>query len=124
MSSFTSPLKCEVLDNGNIETLEPFEYYTILPNGEKEYIKVPAHFVSDFASIPQIFQMVISKTGNHSKPAVLHDFLCEEFHKGKITRKYADKIFLEAMGVKKVSKFKKYLIYFSVRFYAWIKGYK
>lgn len=122
MSSFTKPLKGEILDDGTMKLSEPFAFYE--SEDTSKIVNVPAGFITDFASVPQIFQCFISPIGKHSKPAVLHDYLCAQAHLGYNTRKYADKIFLESMEVKNVKFLTKWTLYLSVRLFAIFKGYK
>ncbi|PAF48763.1 hypothetical protein BKH41_05740 [Helicobacter sp. 12S02232-10] len=120
MSSFTTPLKGEILDNGNLLVKEEFDYYR--EENNDEVIKVPAGFESDFASVPFLFRVLVSPIGRHSKPAVLHDYLCELYHKGLVNRDYCDKVFNEAMKVKKVSPYHRIVLYAGVRVYAyWLR---
>lgn len=87
-------------------------------------IIIPQDFESDgFTSL--VFEFLIPRFGKGLKCAILHDYLCENFHKGINTRKYADEVFLESMlEVKAFSKFKAYLIYSFGRIFAFLKGYK
>ncbi len=62
-------------------------------------IVVPAGFVTDFASIPQVLQSIIRANGNYILPAVVHDYL---YWNQSCTRKQADQIFLLAMIENKV----------------------
>lgn len=117
MSSFTSPLKGEILDNGNLLLQEEFDYYREEDNDE--VIKVPSGFESDFASVPFVFRAIVSPIGRHSKPAVLHDYLCELYHQGKVSRDYCDEVFNEAMKVKKVPFYHRVVLYSGVRMYAY-----
>lgn len=117
MSSFTTPLQGEILDNGNLLITKEFDYYRELNNNE--IIKVPHGFESDFASVPSIMRALVSPIGRHSKPAVLHDYLCELYHKGIVKRDYCDEVFNEAMKVKKVSKYNRFILYSGVRIYAY-----
>ncbi|PAF45041.1 DUF1353 domain-containing protein [Helicobacter sp. 11S02596-1] len=84
MFSFTTPLKGEILDNGNIKITEEFDYYR--ENNADEIIKVPKGFESDFARVPFVFRILVFPIGKHSKPAVIHDYLCELYHQGKVSR--------------------------------------
>lgn len=117
MSSFTSPLKGEILDNGNLLITQEFDYYREENNAE--VIKVPCGFESDFASVPFLFRVFVSPIGRHSKPAVLHDYLCERYHQGIVSRDYCDEVFLEAMKVKGVSTYHRVVLYTGVRIYAY-----
>ncbi|MDO7253907.1 DUF1353 domain-containing protein [Helicobacter cappadocius] len=116
MSSFTTSLKGEILDNGNLLITEEFDYYR--EENNDEVIKVPSGFESDFASVPFLFRIFVSPIGRHSKPAVLHDYLCELYHKGEVSRDFCDEVFNEAMKVKKVSSFHRIILFYGVRTYA------
>lgn len=123
MQKFTEPIKCEISNNGKtIKLLESFVYFR--KDLEQPEIIVPQDFKSDgFTSL--IFEFLIPRFGKGLKCAILHDFLCERFHKGINTRKYADEVFLESMlEVKAFSKLKSYLIYSFVRIFAFFKNYK
>ncbi len=123
MQKFTEPIKCEISNNGkSIKLLESFVYFR--KDLELQDIIVPKDFQSDgFTSL--VFEFLIPRFGKGLKCAILHDFLCENFHKGINTRKYADEVFLESMlEVKAFSKLKSYLIYSFVRIFAFLKNYK
>ena len=54
MSSFTKPIKIEVLNEGkDYKLIEGFEYYRT--DDESEIIKVPAGTITNGASIPRLF---------------------------------------------------------------------
>lgn len=120
MQKFTEPIKCEISNNGkSIKLLESFVYFR--KDLELQDIIVPEGFESDgFTSL--VFEFLIPRFGKGLKCAILHDFLCENFHKGINTRKYADEVFLESMlEVRAFSKLKSYLIYSFVRIFAFFK---
>lgn len=73
---------------------------------------VPKGFDTDLASIPKLFRTFFAVNGKHRKAAALHDWLYRE---GKLSRKECDLLFLEAMKVCGVSKFKRYSMYAAVR---------
>ena len=119
MSTFTTPLVVSPLENGRDWKLaEPFKYVV----GDEDAlfeIKVPTGFVTDFASIPRLFWFILHPTGRYGKAAVIHD-LCYRGH--LFSRAISDGIFLEAMGVLKVSRWKRSLVYLAVRmggYWAW-----
>lgn len=140
MSSFTSDLKVKVLENGDkYQILESFTYYR---NDNKEIvIKVEPGYITDFATIPQVFWNIYPPFGKYTKAAVLHDRLCdaylnnetwedvvisddnlpEEYKGKKVKRIDADKIFLEAMEAIKVPKVTRHILYSFVRLYAIFK---
>lgn len=129
MSAFTKTLKVEILEGGKyFKLLEPVEYYR--KDNASEIIKVPVGFVSDLATIPKIFWCLIppqgggTKKSNYAPSALLHDFLCTEFHNGKVTRKFADTVFLESMLEIGIKPLLAYTLWGFVRIFAKIKGYK
>lgn len=124
MQQFTQAIVCEFANDGKSLTLcEGFCYYLARPRGVISRIVVPKGFKSDgFSNFG--FNFIVPKFGKGLKCAVLHDYLCEGFHKGLNSRRFADEIFLEAMlQTKAFSKPKAYLLYFLVRAFAKVKGY-
>lgn len=131
MSSFTKPLRVEALNEREWKLLEEFEYY-IGELGSSKVVKIPAGYVTDFATIPQIFWSIIPPWGKYGKAAVVHDFLCSDgyflnIEGGKekrvdVSRLEADNIFLEAMTVLDVDDVTKYAMYGAVRAFAIATG--
>jgi hypothetical protein len=86
-------------------------------------ITIPAGFVTDFASVPQLFWSIIPPMGKYFVAAVLHDYfyrepasrICADPEGLPITRELADRIFLEEMADLKVSWWKRRLMYRAVR---------
>jgi len=113
MSSFTEPLLVKDLNDGFFEVTRDFRYYVGEENSV-EYIDVPKGFITDFYSVPQIFQFLIPKAGTGNQAAVLHDYL---YTNHLYTRKRSDDIFLEAMSVLRVAKIKRFIIYSAVRIF-------
>lgn len=120
MTSFTTPLKVEVLDGrraGRVTArlLASFEYH-VGAEGSAERIVVPAGYVTDFASIPRLFWRLEPPLGPAGKAAVVHDYLYSTRGlAGRYTRAAADGIFREAMGVLKVPAWKRSLMWAAVR---------
>ena len=133
MSSFTTPLIVTPLADGkHWELIEPFEYH-VGSKESNEIITVPKGYVTNFASIPQIFWNILPPVGTYGKAAVIHDWLYQ--NNGKIvlmtksgnywlvkqyTRKQCDDIFLEAMVVLKTGRLARWMIYSHVRWWGWI----
>ena len=88
------------------------------------YIIVPKGFSTDFGSVPQLFQGIISPVGNASKAYVLHDFLCVLAHDGRLSRANADRIFKEALKQVQVKPLMVDILYRAVRLYAFVKRLK
>lgn len=121
MSTFTTPLEIEYEDGRAWKVTAEFDYalswlpISNIADKSEPIIRVPAGFVTDFASIPRALWVVLPPTGKYGKAAVVHDYLyvmggiipCElEKHQPyKFTKAEADRIFYEAMGVLGVNNF-------------------
>ena len=79
---------------------------------------VLAGFVTDGASIPKILWSFIGSpfTGLYKKPSLIHDKLYET---QKVTRSYADKVFLEGRKDEGVAFWKRRSMYLGVRIGGW-----
>jgi hypothetical protein len=80
-------------------------------------IKVPAGFVTDYASIPWLLTPIFHPRGRYNRAAVVHDYL---YKTGAVSRAVADAIFLEAMQILGVGFCRRYLMYWAVRRFGWI----
>jgi hypothetical protein len=83
-------------------------------------ITVPAGYITDGASIPRLLWIFLPSWGKYSRAAVVHDFLCTLLDRGvphpcAPTRRDADMIFFEAMGVCQVSLPVRVLLWIGVR---------
>lgn len=119
MSKFTNALVVSPLSDGNSWVmLQEFTYHIGTENNNN-IIVASKGFVTDFASVPRLFWMVIPKWGRYGNAAVIHDWLYWN-QSEKIDRKKADSILLEAMTVLNVSKWRKTIIYRTVKLFGWI----
>ena len=118
MSSFTKHPALRLLPDGESwEVAESFEYH-VGSEDSNEIIKVPKGFITDGASIPKIFWSIIGGPwGKYGYAAVVHDYL---YYKHIYTRRRSDQIFLEAMEVLGVSKWKRNTMYVAVRMFSWL----
>lgn len=107
LQRFTSPIICEISNDGKSYTLKLGFYYLrkaqefpkadhkgrfTLPN---DAIIVPKGFKSDgFTNFG--FDFIVPRFGKGLKCAILHDYLCESFHSGLNTRKFADVVFFRS----------------------------
>jgi len=117
-NSFKTPLDVRVVDGGKRFMLLHQFTYRWKYRGLTVVISVPVGFVTDFASIPRIFRIIIPKLGRWNKAAVLHDFIYQIGH--SITRKMADRCFLGAMRDLGVAKWQRNLMYWAVRVGGWM----
>lgn len=123
LARFTEPIRAEFSNDGkSLTLLQGFFYYR--KGAQESRVEVPVGFKSDgFSNFGLHF--VVKRYGRGLKCAILHDYLCEQAHAGKISRKECDGIFLEAMlETKSFNPFKARVIYLGVRIYAKCKGYK
>lgn len=123
LARFTDPIRAEFSNDGkSLTLLQGFFYYR--KGAQENRIEVPEGFKSDgFSNFGLHF--IVKRYGRGLKCAILHDYLCEQAHAGKISRKECDEIFLEAMlETKSFNPFKARVIYLGVRIYAKCKGYK
>ena len=126
MSSFTSPLFVEEIGGGNWRIAQEFDY-AVGTEDSGIVIGVPAGFVTDFASIPQVLWNILPPVGKYGKAAVIHDYLyCSG---GRVitvpqagralklyySREQCDDIFREAMEVLGVGRIKRNLMWLAVR---------
>ncbi len=129
MSSFTKPLILKFLDlkkdRKRFQLIESFEYWRHTKD-DNDIITIPAGYRTDFASVPRFFWRIIPPIGLYGKAAVIHDYLYDNYRARfaqypatsyfrKKMRKECDLIFLEAMEVLGVSKWKRLLMYRAVR---------
>ena len=117
MSSFTSELVVIPMPDGRSWKLVKSFTYHVGSKFSRTYLKVPAGFITDFASIPWLFWTFLPSWGKYGKAAVVHDYLYQTQTK---TRKESDQIFLEAMGVLGVRRWRKYPMYLAVRWFGWL----
>ena len=114
MSSFTTPADLRMLDHYHWELLADFEYHV----GEypsAEVIRVPAGTITDLASVPRPLWALFPPHGRYAKAAIVHDYL---YARGIGTKERADRIFLEAMTVLGVPRWRRVLMYVAVRWFA------
>jgi hypothetical protein len=120
MSQFTKPLIVKLVGKNLWEVVEPFEYH-VGSYPSDEVITVPAGKVTDFASVPRIFWWIISPIDTHAKAAVVHDYCYGVNYKSK---DYSDRIFSEGLQVLGVKHWKILIMYWCVKYFAWISWYK
>lgn len=119
MSEFNTALVVSPLSDGNSWViLQEFTYH-IGAESNDNIVAVAKGFVTDFASVPRLFWLVFPKWGKYGNAAVIHDWLYWE-QSSKRDRKTADAIFLEAMEVLGVSRWKRRVMYDAVRAFGWV----
>lgn len=128
MSQFTTPAVLQMLDSYKWSLVEPFEYYTEVPEGSdstcfrvmmtSDYcytmvcdIKVPAGYVTDLTSVPRVLWSIFPPNGRYAKAAIVHDYL---YSNAIGNKEWADKVFLEAMTVLDVPVWRRKLMYWAV----------
>ena len=117
MSSFTTPLVVSPLPDGRRWKLVRQFTYHVGSKYSRDYIIVPAGFVTDFASSPSQVWWLIPPWGRYGKAAVVHDYLYQTHLR---TREEADNIFRESMEVLGVDKRRVFIMYWGVRLFGWL----
>ena len=93
---------------------QPLVYRSALPGvGE---IVVPAGFVTDFASVPRWPLTFLLAGDTAHAPAVVHDFL---YGTRRVRRATADLVFLEAMVLTGVPRWRRAAMWVAVRIFGW-----
>jgi hypothetical protein len=81
-------------------------------------IIIPKGFNTNFASTPRIIWSILPPwDSRYGKPAILHDYL---YYSNLYTKRESDLIFFEAMKNQNVSKWKRYSMYYAVKFFGFI----
>lgn len=124
MSRFLTPLHIRCVPPDLFRMAYLLRYLSDIAGG---IIDVEAGFVTDLASIPVIFTIVVPKRGLYDPGAVVHDWLyktngiipvtAQDGHRfaGQFSRKECDDILLEAMTASGVPELLRQEIYLGVR---------
>lgn len=123
MSTFTSPLTVMVLEGewdgrGLVMLLEPLIYH-VGHVDSNDIIVVPSGFISDLISVPSIARGLIAPLDRAAKAGVIHDWLLFE---GKRSKRESAAIFLEALTVLNVPKWKRFIMHWTVLYWPWTKS--
>jgi len=87
----------------------------IVYRGNQESFTVPVGYRTDFASVPRIFTWLIPTYGAYTRPAILHDWLCDQARAGLIARSDADGLFRRSMRELGVGFSRRWLMWAGVR---------
>ncbi len=117
MSRFTESLVVTPLPDGKTWIILSDFGYEIGEEGSGDIINVPIGTYTDFASIPRPLWAIFPRWGKYGNAAVIHDWM---YWNQSRSRKEADDIFLEGMGVLEVPNWKRYTIYYAVRWFGWL----
>lgn len=138
MITYNTTLKVAFIGRQNFQLIEDFNYVfkdlmidkELISKGiAKEagnlvYINIPKGFNTDFGSIPQLFQSLVSPIGSPTKAYVLHDYLLSLYLQGKISkRKICDKTFRVALRNEGVGMPRRSFMYLCVRAYSTYKDF-
>ena len=76
-------------------------------------VRVPAGYVTDFASVPRMFWRVFPPSGRYNRAAIVHDYLYT--NSTVCSRFLADSLFRELMSHLGVPMWRRVLMYYAVR---------
>ena len=79
-----------------------------------DHFFVPDGFITDMASVPRLFWILIPPTGRYSKATVIHDWL---YTSHQVSRKDADGIFRRILRESGVAKWRRFTMYWAVRLF-------
>lgn len=113
MSSFTLPADLHMLDNYRWQLLAEF-YYHVGSLPSVEVICVPVGMITDLASTPRMLWAIFPPHGQYAKAAIVHDYLYQQAIGSKA---WADRVFLEAMEVLGVPRWRRVVMYWAVRLF-------
>jgi hypothetical protein len=105
--------KVELLDS-NVKMAEDLVVVFTVVNKEDTTVIVPESFVSDLASVPKVFWMIVPPFGKYTRAALVHDYL---YATQTTTKEIADFIFLILMKRLKVKKWKYKIMYWAVKYF-------
>ena len=99
-------------DGRDYRLAHPFGYWSELTGP----VHVPREFVTDLASVPQIFWNILPPFGKYQEAAVVHDYL---YRTHLFSRYIADRVLLAGMKVRRVPGWQRFLIFWAVRLFGW-----
>ena len=117
-SAFHDPLVFRHVGTKNgsmiLQITESFRYLSTVHG----VISVPAHFLTDGASVPRVFWSLFSPFGDYFGAALVHDYLYSPNNR-RFDRRTSDRIFLDAMEDAGVAWIKRHTIYRAVQLGGW-----
>ena len=117
MSRFTDILTVSPLADGHTWVTRKEFGYDVGSKESNDKIDVPIGFMTDFASVPQPFWIILPRWGKYGNAAVIHDYLYKVQTR---SRRKADGIFREGMGVLAVPGWQIFCMYWAVRLLGWL----
>lgn len=109
---FTTNLKVEKIDAWHWKLIEPLTYY-----GRRDKFTIPAGFITDWASVPQIFWSLVSPINLACEPSILHDSL---YATRIVPRAQADGMFRRMLREAGVGFVRRWMMYLAVRTFGWV----
>ena len=107
--AFLDELNVRLISKGKIELLNDFKYR----DSKNDIWKAPKGYVSDGASIPQVFWSVVGGPldGDYRDAAVIHDYFCDTKQQ---TWQATHRVFYDAMRARGVGETKAKTLYYAV----------
>jgi hypothetical protein len=109
--SFSGPVEVREVGPGRWQLTSDLIF-----DGAREQFRVPAGFVTDFASVPRLLWWLVPPFGEHTRSAVLHDWL---YHAKVVDRRDADGLFLRCMRMESVPAWRRFAMHAAVRIFGW-----
>jgi hypothetical protein len=123
MSEFLSELEIRLVNGDCIWELDySLKYKSDLLNCE---ITVPAGFQTDLASVPRWIPIASNALmGRAHREAVIHDYLYRKDSNPIVSEFFANRVFLEAMGLREKPWYVRYPMYLGVCLGGWTSYHK
>ncbi|MBF0147284.1 MAG: DUF1353 domain-containing protein [Magnetococcales bacterium] len=115
---YSSPLSAEWIDGVHWRLNKDFTVIVHDDDGSRD-IRIPAGFVTDFASVPRLPGIYLFSGGVGHQAATLHDWLYRNVQIRK-NRAWADRVFLAALHADGVSWVRSIFMWLGVRIFGWL----
>lgn len=116
MPAFLTRLVAEKIGRRNGRAIWRLQEELRYVTADGQTITVPAGFETDFSSVPRLPVAFWLAGDSAHRPSVVHDWLCRM----KIgSRRRADAIFFEAMGVDGEPLWRRWIMWSAVRAFGW-----
>ena len=95
------------------------EAITYIPKNKKYFkkITVPVGFVTDLLSAPRCTWGFLPPHDDYKVSAIIHDWL---YAGNKVPKWYADEIFKECLKLQEINRFKRWLLFQSVKYFGFL----
>jgi len=102
----------DLKDGKNFMVLADYRVFWTEDDNKEQSLTVPNKFVTDLASIPRIFLMLVPNLGRHNGPAVIHDY---QYIRKEWRKRDVDALFRATLKAAKVPYHRRVIMWLAVR---------